>query len=399
MGVFLNQDKLDRLFPAHIEIDKAGAISGLGPSLKRHISLEPIGKPLNSIFRVNFPQKISSSGKGGTIREIVMSGKGIAEEIFLRGSVINSQNGYLLLLGHVPSEGKNNKARDLIFSDFAPTDSSVDLLFVSRFHKVLLEETRNMSQEITKKKALAEAANVAKSQFLANMSHEIRTPMNGVLGMAQVMKSFDMPPEQKEIVNIILKSGEALMGILNDVLDISKIESGRLTLNPQDENVMKVLSEAVDLHRASADAKGLSLTLEVDRACPESIHIDGLRLGQCVSNLISNAIKFTETGSVSVQVSSEKQSRSDTLKIKVIDTGIGIEKEVQPKLFEPFTQADGSTTRRYGGSGLGLSIARKFARMMDGDIVIDSEPGKGATFTMSFDAKRPQDMQKLSYVA
>jgi len=399
VGVFLNQEKLNKLFPAHLKIDRSGNIARLGPSLERHISLEPVGKPLNSIFRVKFPHKISSSGKDKTMREIVLSGKGIAEDVFLRGSVIKADGGYLMLLGHVPTEGKNIKARELIFSDFAPTDSSIDLLFVSRFHKVLLEETRNMSQEVTKKKALAEAASIAKSQFLANMSHEIRTPMNGVLGMTQVMKNMDMPPEQKDIVNTILKSGEALMGILNDVLDISKIESGHLTLNPQNESVAEVISEAVDLHRASADQKGLSLTLDISKTCPEWIYIDGLRLGQCLSNLVSNAIKFTDAGTVAIKVSSIARDQTYYFQIEVTDTGIGIPEDVQSKLFEPFTQADGSTTRRFGGSGLGLSIARKFARMMGGDIVVNSKPDRGATFTMSFDARKSQAIEGLSEVA
>ena len=264
---------------------------------------------------------------------------------------------------------------------------------------MLLDETRKLSHDVTHKKVMAEAANVAKSQFLANMSHEIRTPMNGMLGMAQVLANSDLTQKQKDLVKIMLKSGESLLGILDNILDISKIESGRVTLDQRDENIQEIISRVVDLYRAAAEQKGLSLSLSFADSCPEVVNIDGLRLSQCFSNLISNAIKFTEEGSVSVHVSCEKNGSIYRFRSTISDTGIGITKSVQNKLFEPFTQADNSMTRRFGGSGLGLTIAQKFVKMMRGNIEIESTPGKGSIFTITFEARTPESMETLSYVA
>lgn len=399
MSLFLNKTRLDQLYPAHIQIDEQARILTLGPSLERHLTGEVIGKSLKSLFKAEFPQKISLKKENSDIRETILTGRGLAEGLSLRGGVLKSETGYLFLLGHACYESETAQLRELNFSDFAPTDSSIDLLFVSKFHKVLLKESRDMSQEVTKKKALAEAASVAKTQFLANMSHEIRTPMNGLMGMTQVLSNSDMPVEQREIVDIILESGEALMAILNDVLDISKIESGRMSLNPQIENINEIVLRAVELHRDTAERKSLDLTMDIDEKCPGKVYVDGLRLGQCLSNLVSNAIKFTQSGSVSVRATSERFNSFYRFKIEVTDTGIGIAKGAQDKVFEPFTQADGSTTRPFGGNGLGLSISKKFANMMGGDISIESELEKGSTFILVFEATAVETKKALSQVA
>lgn len=399
MSLWLDTSKLDQLFPAHIEIDKIGQVVSLGPSLQKHLAEDAIGKPLNQLFRIEFPSKIVSQKTKKGLREIVLTGQRRAKGINLRGSVTDSKIGYIFLLGHSLSDSENADARELGFDDFSPTDSSVDFLFVSKFHKILLNETRALSQDVTQKKVLAEAASMAKSQFLANMSHEIRTPMNGMLGMAQILSNSDLTAKQRELIDIILKSGESLLEILNSILDISKIESGRMTLDRRDENILDVISRTVELHRPMAYEKGLSLSLSFAENCPQIVYIDGLRLGQCFSNLISNAIKFTEKGSVSVHVSFEETGSFYRFKSTITDTGIGISKSVQERLFEPFTQADNSTTRRFGGSGLGLSIARRFAKMMRGNILIESVPGKGSIFTLTFEARSPESIEALSHVA
>ncbi len=395
----LDKTRLDQLFPAYIEIDKAAHILRLGPSLQHHLGEAAHGKKLQSFFKISFPRKLAFQGKEKAIREVVLTGRGLGEGLALRGGVMRTEEGFIILLGHALCEIEGVTPRELNFSDFSPADSSIDLLFISKFHKVLLNEMRQMSEEVTQKKRLAEAANLAKSQFLANMSHEIRTPMNGVLGMAQVMANFDLPPKQRKILDTILRLGETLMEIVKDILDLSKIESGKLCLNPKDEDICELICRTVEFHRDHADQKNISLDLKFAEDCPEIVSIDALRLGQCLSNLVSNALKFTEKGSVSLHVSSEGYEAFHRFTVKIKDTGIGIAKETQAELFEPFTQADSSKTREYGGSGLGLSISRKIARMMDGDVKLQSEPQKGSTFTLIFDANHPERSGALAYVA
>ncbi len=222
----------------------------------------------------------------------------------------------------------------------------------------------------------AEAATRAKSAFLATMSHEIRTPLNGVLGMAQAMAMGELNDQQRERLDIVRQSGEALLAILNDVLDLSKIEAGKLELEEADFDIAELARGAHATFAATAQAKGLDFALTVDRNAAGVYRGDSVRVRQILYNLVSNALKFTDRGAVKVNV-----GRADgALVLKVADTGIGIAANKLTTLFQKFEQADASTTRRYGGTGLGLSICRDLAELMGGSISVESAPGKGATF-------------------
>ncbi|ACG79649.1 sensor histidine kinase/response regulator [Phenylobacterium zucineum HLK1] len=247
-----------------------------------------------------------------------------------------------------------------------------------------VSDRREAEQALALAAAEAQAANQAKSAFLAAMSHEIRTPLNGVLGMAQAMAMEDLPPHQRERLEVIRQSGESLLAILNDLLDLSKIEAGKLELEDAEFDIQELARGAHATFVAVAEARGLAFEVAVAPAARGVYRGDPLRVRQILHNLISNALKFTEAGSVRVTVGRS----GGALSLVVQDTGIGIPPEKAARLFQKFEQADASTTRRFGGTGLGLAICRDLAQMMGGSIGVESAPGEGATFTVLLPLKR-----------
>lgn len=251
-------------------------------------------------------------------------------------------------------------------------------------------ELRDRERELRHARREALAASEAKSEFLASMSHEIRTPLNGILGMAQVLSGRNLFGEEKEMIDAIVESSKSLMTVLNDVLDLSKIEAGKLDVTPVPDDLRHKVSRIGKFHRPIADEKGLYFRFVVDACVPHRLCFDPVRVRQCIDNLISNAIKFTDSGGVIVAVTSDpcpNEDGANIVKVHVSDTGMGIPPDVAEGLFQNFTQGDASTTRRFGGTGLGLSIARRLARMMDGDLTVVSKPGKGSVFTLTFMAQ------------
>ncbi|MGZ5986914.1 MAG: ATP-binding protein [Caulobacteraceae bacterium] len=227
----------------------------------------------------------------------------------------------------------------------------------------------------------ARQAGRAKANFLATMSHEIRTPMNGVLGMAQLLQRDETDPRQKERLSVLIDSGEYLLSILNDVLDVSKIDAGRLDISPAPEDLRQFFDRLVSFWGAQADEKGVSLILDVADSVPHFALLDALRLRQVLFNLVGNALKFTETGSVAICAKAMPNGEGAVLlHVTVSDTGIGIAPQTLPHLFTRFSQADDSEVRRFGGTGLGLAIARQLIELMGGRIWADSRLGEGSTF-------------------
>ena len=270
------------------------------------------------------------------------------------------------------------------------------LLFVSLYIGPIIRVTESAFTRLEKTTAKALEAARLKSEFLANMSHEIRTPMNGVLGMIELLARTPLDDKQRRFLSTLQTSAGGLMSVLNDILDFSKIEAGKMELREENCRVRVLVDEVTELFAARAELRGVQIIAQVENDVPSQVEADTERVRQVLSNLVGNAVKFTESGSITVRASVEEyKGQLLQLRFEVIDTGVGIDPDLQGKLFEAFSQIDGSLTRKHGGTGLGLAICKQLVALMKGRIGVSSEQGRGSTFWFVLPLRRLESKGSL----
>ncbi len=269
------------------------------------------------------------------------------------------------------------------------SDEDDDLIHIISFLEAQIQNTKQLEKDLINAKESAEKAAMAKSEFLSVMSHEIRTPLNAIIGTIMLLQYQDLLPDQKELLNVMEISSENLLSLINDVLDFSKLEEGKIIFAERNINVLHFLKNIKMANRVKAEEKGNLIKIIFDDDIPEFVVGDDVRLGQILNNLVSNAVKFTKGGTIVIRVELKKSTKTDVeLYFAIEDTGIGIPKEKQGLIFERFTQANNNITREFGGSGLGLTIIKRLLQLQDSDIYIESELGVGSKFFFHLNFKK-----------
>ena len=356
-GLLLSSEDIDRLFPAHLLTDDQHTVLAVGPSLRRLTGDTFLGRGLQDIFQVDTQDPCDLAGSEARPLTLVAASP---RPLDLRGTSLRHDGYVWFLVGHQPYGG------DLLPEDFGPYSVG----------------EHQASAALSEQKLAAEAADRAKTTFLATMSHEIRTPMNGVLGLASLLARTDLDYEQRQLLDVMIQSGHALMDILNDVLDLSKVELGRTEVECVAFSISDLLTSLDAMFRPQASGKCVELLVKSE-AIPRMMG-DPSRIRQILLNLLGNAIKFTEAGTVHLRASyRHRRSRGSHLILVVSDSGIGIAPGSIERIFQPFLQADSSTTRKFGGTGLGLAITRRLVELLEGTIAVESRLGVGSTFTVT----------------
>ena len=410
---------LTRLGTCVLVVDRAGTVQWMSERLVRLIGPDCVGRNLDSLAVPSDRPLVSLALTTGREAALPLRGAWLplgdgGRRVFV-GSPSPETNEEMTRLGVQLDDFLDSDAwlNYLILSDeaIATQQDAVERIQQLKQKRAKLAEARdqmaearkatlNIMLDLEQARIAAEAATKSKGEFLANMSHEIRTPMTAILGFTDVLLGEDGldsgPPERVQALETIQRNGQYLLKLINAILDLSKIEAGKLEVERTTCSPIEVLADVASLMRVRAHAKNVPLEIEYIGAIPGQIQSDPIRLRQILINLVGNAIKFTETGSVRVATRLvQSPGEPPRLQFDVVDTGIGMTQEQPTRLFQPFTQADSSTTKRFGGTGLGLTISKRLAEMLGGDVTVTSTPGKGSTFSVTVETGPLEEVAML----
>lgn len=386
----LSARMLAEVFPFLLALDRGLRLISHGPGLPKICKGAQIGSPFASLFTIARPRVPPSFDNIRRAAKNTFFLTSVSTQVRMRGQMhFDEANDRLLFLGSPWFTDLEDLERSgLVLSDFTVHDPIVDFLYLVRAQKLATEDARSFGQEAARRRDELEVINQrleeasrAKTQFLANTSHELRTPLNGIMGMASLLVRQSLPPQSQRFADNILRSARSLLHVVNDILDISKIEAGKLTLHEVPFDLPRLLTEIIEGHNVFAASKSIELLFLHDADLPLGLRGDPQRLRQILDNLLNNALKFTQHGEVALSVRAvESSAGSVLLRFEVRDTGIGISIENQQHLFQVFSQIDSGMSRHFGGTGLGLALCKQLAMLMGGEIGVSSTPGVGSAF-------------------
>ena len=394
MSFNFSEDQLGVVFPAFIRTDKSGVLVALGPSLRRLLPDAETGAPFGDHFEIERPVGVNDfQSLAATARSL--SVRTVHRALALTGVVVEDDSTFLFLTNFGPSNLLSAQASGLSVADFSPTDAAVSSLTLVALQSAMLEEAREVAEELSAARDEAVAALSAKSDFLANMSHEIRTPLTGIIGFSVLLdQELDLPAKAKTFIGRIERLSRTLLSLVNNVLDFGKIETGQIELDRQPIALAGFVSGITDLVRADATAKRLALTVRAAPGLPDVVVADENRLRQVILNLMANAIKFTDQGEVTLVFSHAPDSGA--LGVSVEDTGPGIAADVEQHLFQRFWQLDSGSSRNFGGTGLGLATCKGLVEAMGGQIAYTRRDCGGSRFWFEVPAPIPPPADQTS---